>query len=240
MKKTILVIAAMIFLIGAASANAGSINVIYDKNEVNDIVGLTQFDTFGDDMDGMEVTVGWETGDITYIWGDLGTGSGGVDLGKAGTLSLDGDSFYDSWILDTTSGNINYVIINALSGNAVFDVGNPEKDSNGDPIFGTPGSKWGIAFGYQLDNYDQKVASSVDIGVTYSLQVGVGGADPVGDLYGQLKIDFDDPFTSTDRLIFVADTDTIAPVPEPSTMLLLGLGLAGLIGYNRKRIGNKG
>ncbi|MEA3241376.1 MAG: PEP-CTERM sorting domain-containing protein, partial [Pseudomonadota bacterium] len=29
--------------------------------------------------------------------------------------------------------------------------------------------------------------------------------------------------------------DAAAPVPEPSTILLMGIGLLGLVGYSRKR-----
>jgi len=258
MKKTILLVASMIFLIGAASANATNITVNHTPGTQVDIIGTIESLAHDYDMYGMQVKVADGNGNLnTYVWGDLGATGSGVTLKDGGTLSLDGDSFgnpvydtngnflhVDSWILNTVSDSIGYIIIDALSGNAVFDVWNPET-VNGTKIYGTPGSDWGIEFGYNLDNYG--VLSDVaNITVTYSNLVGVGHdpvdpVDPVGDLYGQLKIEFGaGGFLPTNYLSFQADTDSVAPVPEPGTMLLLGLGLAGLIGYNRKRNGNKG
>lgn len=46
-------------------------------------------------------------------------------------------------------------------------------------------------------------------------------------------------FYGTGGQAFVAYEDTAAPVPEPSTILLMGAGLLGLVGYNRKRFSKK-
>jgi len=47
-----------------------------------------------------------------------------------------------------------------------------------------------------------------------------------------------DFYLDSSRLIVYGD-DGMAPVPEPSTMLLMGAGLIGLLGYNRKRFSKK-
>ncbi len=71
---------------------------------------------------------------------------------------------------------------------------------------------------------------SVDWGNVASFSFGNGGLFTVG----LSDVSFWTPGYATVQatLNFVSDS---APVPEPATMLLMGLGLAGLVGYNRKR-----
>lgn len=64
---------------------------------------------------------------------------------------------------------------------------------------------------------------------------------------GQLELDFYDisrgvQFGTSDsiygKITNIADATT-APVPEPSTILLFGAGIAGLVGYSRRRSNKK-
>ena len=81
-------------------------------------------------------------------------------------------------------------------------------------------------FSYSSQTYGWSVAGLIDITVDGTLNVSIDSC--WGDFY-------------LDSSTVVAQGDNgAAPVPEPSTILLLGLGLIGMVGYGRKRFSKKG
>jgi hypothetical protein len=118
--------------------------------------------------------------------------------------------------------------IDAGAGDAVFDTSRTSE--------GTTGSAYGWAFERTSTN------PGLMVGAQYRDLVSLNGYAPVGDLYRGLNFIFTWDaggmgFLGT--MSFIADTDNlsiqgdITPTPEPTTMLLLGLGLMGLAGVRR-------
>jgi len=254
-KRGIFSLAAAVLFVWATSnvASASVLTPQYDTTPpTTDINTISGWDTTGMDMNGMQVSV---NSGAPVTW------SNGVAAGAGWALTMV-DGFQGSpfatgstewWGLELTvtdpTLNIDNLVINALPGNAVFDV-DPHIDFVGpNPSTGldysTPGSRDGkpIAPGYTDWNGDASVQMSAGLNVqaTYSQVISFLGAT-YEDLYGTLTLNFYDntgapiAFTSNDSLYFVSDTDNLRTpsVPEPATLLLFGIGIAGLVGCRRK------
>jgi hypothetical protein len=229
MKKILLIGLLFLFAMGT-SAQAVSLNVNFDPGITQVTTALTGFETSGDDMVGMDVTFVGSGGSQTLSWAATAPGAGGASS-SAWSLTQSGDTFDSNWTLTNIDQDfIDYVLIDAGAGDTVFD-------RDWSPFPGTDGSANGRTFTVSGTNL-------WDIEVTYIDQVALTGDAPVGDLYRSMKIDFvgDALFDAGSALNFLADTDNLKisgditpdPVPEPSTMLLIGLGLVGLAGLRRR------
>ena len=204
-----------------------SVTVNYVNTPQYQTTALTGYSTYGDQMDGMAVTATFADGSSdTATWGTTGSGSGGA-FGSGWSISLSGDTFGSNWSLGNgnRSSAMTSLFIDAGVGDAVFDaISDPEL---------SPGSARGWAF---------QSATSLDVTATYSGTVSVGDTW-YGDLYRFLKIDIGgDGLLFDGVLAFISDTDNlqisgdiVPSVPEPGTFLLLGIGVAGMAVWQRRK-----
>ncbi|MDD2852201.1 MAG: PEP-CTERM sorting domain-containing protein [Desulfuromonadaceae bacterium] len=223
-------------LLMAVNSFAYTVDVTYDNSMPWNTTALTGYATDGGMMDGMVVTATFTGGSTqSASWTHTGTSGSAVSSGFSLTQT-GGTTYSNPWLL-SSNGSLSSLQIDAGAGNTVFDAIYPIPD---DPAFwGSPGSAQGWfevtgATGYS--HVDAIFSGPVKVEDVF-----------YNDLYRYLTFNFvvDNALVSAQYgLSFIADTDNLSisgditpdnPVPEPSTMLLLGAGLAGFAFWRRKK-----
>lgn len=238
MVKKLTVLAALVVLIAATPAAAANISYVNGGMNYN-TAALTGYQTFGDNMLGMVVTATirgpqGELSALSAVWGVVDAGYG-VEFGDNLFVWLNPgvDTFGGDWHVTyrspaTAAFTVASLAFNGGPGKTVFDRTNPS--------FGTDGS-------YQGRDMTGFSGYGGDILVQYLNPVGVAGLAPVGDIYRNVLFNFQtNGGLGTGDYTFQMDADNATtdiipdnPVPEPTTMVLFGSGLLGLVRAARKR-----
>ena len=206
--------------------------IIYATGGVpTDIPGVAGFQTNGARMDGMQVTACFSIlGCETRAWADGGGPTSGGVAGTGWALAVTGDTFTADWEFDFTNspGQLLTLLLDGRNALTIFDRTRLAGDPGGE--FGTPGSARGR-------DWISALGDNTTIDVTFLDPTTVGGAPAVGDLFQQVFVEFGDTGPRVD-FTFRQDTDNDSrlQIPEPSTLLLLGLGMLAFAGVHRRRV----
>lgn len=218
--KSVLLTAVFSAVLAATSAQAGSVVINKDMSVQDDIPGLTGSATTGAMMSGMQVTAVFSrAGSQTLAWATTGANSGGVS-GNGWSLNLDGNTFSSPWQFSITNdnlGQLTQLMLSGTGGLTVFDTAQPSQ--------GTPGSASGLDFAFASG------CTSCDVTVDYSEVVAIIANAAVGDLFHKVTVNFGQTGLRFGEFSFMQDTDNDArfsTVPEPTSLWLAGMALAGL------------
>jgi hypothetical protein len=223
-----------------AQVNIFAPGILYNASTVDDVR------TTGLDMSGMRVS--WVFSDLTTGFGDWGEVGGGNCGIKSGGLSVLLDCTTSSgsvpWEVRNFSGaGLRSITFNGAPSGTVFDCGWDGASciqSGLGPFEGTAGSSLGLSF----QKHSGGSAPQLGAGVYRNL-VGIGGAAPVGDLYAQFGLLFDDLgsgltyqfWVDTDHASALAPAPTVVPEPRTYALLLGGLAMLTVLARRTPRAG---
>ncbi len=166
----------------------------------------------------------WGNSQHTGTYGDVGTGIGGSNSVKivSNSAAGTGDDYYmyNNGLVSVTPGTTYYGAIYAKTASLV----NEEVFSKIDWFNGSGG--WVGTAG----------ASSILTGTNDWTALQISGAAPSDAAYASLAFFMDQKVDGgTGTTYFDNAYLDSSPIPEPTSMLLLGSGLLGLFAFNRKR-----